>query len=965
MDPDSVQDVYDYELRPREIRLVRLLPSSQWTDPIHCTLSCHFLDGPLPEYTALSYAWGRANVTDEIFLNGKPWPITVNLANALYFLRDPTKILLFWIDALCINQSNPRERAAQVRLMREIYSICDTVAVYLGDGIHHRPQKGIARRPDVARITFSNDPRDLVHIDAFWDALSAGRPLKSLFHMFCLLRILSSADLFPILITKLDGGKNDALDQILEALRMMLTSTWWQRIWVVQEMVVARSAVIQYGPFSVPWDMLVAAVPHASLLGSATSSDGAKVLAYFVRHVENFENLRKQWRSEGGAPLLSLLQHFSARQATDERDKIFALLGLVRENQRGFVEPSYVDDVPRVYRNLAVALLHRTNDVSLWRGDMARKKRRDLPSWVPDWSAVFDESDRRRAQVTCHDVSNGWEFITVRSMTAYWNRVYFGMRKLSTWFQSRETTGDLLPAQLVVAFEQYGREIASFEAAWLIIEKVLKKLEAIYQSWLARLDGSVEHITWQQLNHLRDAHVSGAVYWHFEQRVEWSLAGYYHPILELLDLILSPGHGTTEDESSLFKELYFRHRNKLQFLLRKAFRVCEQYLSLASLYAKQCSPKILEIQTLCHTLKEYCGGPEEDSGDRWVQALFWCSVAVYGEVDERQEFTTLTARPDEVPIWNLPGQVPSLPPPHRRIKLDDEIFSDPAERNNGSGPPVLSIEIMHIGRVKLVGQRLMAWSDQGSAFDTLTLWIHTSRQLPTLDREWIDHRGHVRRDISRRDRQETPMESVHEWSLRTARTLVGDMVMVSVESDAQATQATDQVAPRRLKRSDTARLLRWFERILDLCKSERREAAKVGDFLENDEMKPFDQALVLVTEGRVAFWAGDHIWRFGLGPGSMAVDDVVAIMPGGRNHMIVRPQPSVVVSEFVRAFGDEKFAVVGDCYFDASGKAVIEDHVAAPESPWPGWLPQEMLQYVPGIEKIMEGRPWKRRVLLV
>jgi len=88
-----------------------------------CSLEVHNLNSdPAPEYYTLSYVWGSATVTDLVPLEGQEWPVTVNLANALRFLRDTKKRILIWIDALCINQANTKERGLQVQLMRDIYS---------------------------------------------------------------------------------------------------------------------------------------------------------------------------------------------------------------------------------------------------------------------------------------------------------------------------------------------------------------------------------------------------------------------------------------------------------------------------------------------------------------------------------------------------------------------------------------------------------------------------------------------------------------------------------------------------------------------------------------------------------------------------------------------------------------------------------------------------------------------------
>ncbi|KAK4200993.1 heterokaryon incompatibility protein-domain-containing protein [Triangularia verruculosa] len=124
-----------------EIRLVTIKPG-KWTDPITCELSCHSLDvEDETEYWTLSYAWGSPRATENIILEGRQWPVTVNLANALLFLRDRKQPVRIWIDALCIDQSNLKERGGQVQMMKDIYSGGKQVVVYLGDGKNHRPKR--------------------------------------------------------------------------------------------------------------------------------------------------------------------------------------------------------------------------------------------------------------------------------------------------------------------------------------------------------------------------------------------------------------------------------------------------------------------------------------------------------------------------------------------------------------------------------------------------------------------------------------------------------------------------------------------------------------------------------------------------------------------------------------------------------------------------------------------------------
>lgn len=88
-----------------------------------------------PEYVALSYAWGEPQATQSIWIDGCKTDIRDNLWLFLCQARKRTSWLSFrnlvygcgpwkylWIDALCINQENVREKNAQVQNMAEIYT---------------------------------------------------------------------------------------------------------------------------------------------------------------------------------------------------------------------------------------------------------------------------------------------------------------------------------------------------------------------------------------------------------------------------------------------------------------------------------------------------------------------------------------------------------------------------------------------------------------------------------------------------------------------------------------------------------------------------------------------------------------------------------------------------------------------------------------------------------------------------
>ena len=92
---------------------------------------------PSPQgYVALSYMWGDTRRTTSIEVNGVQIRVTENLEAALQALR--RKRLLsqgyaVWVDALCINQDDLRERSEEVCRMRKIYKSASSIVSWLGE----------------------------------------------------------------------------------------------------------------------------------------------------------------------------------------------------------------------------------------------------------------------------------------------------------------------------------------------------------------------------------------------------------------------------------------------------------------------------------------------------------------------------------------------------------------------------------------------------------------------------------------------------------------------------------------------------------------------------------------------------------------------------------------------------------------------------------------------------------------
>ncbi|KAF2007239.1 HET-domain-containing protein [Amniculicola lignicola CBS 123094] len=119
----------------QEVRVITLFPG-RGSEDIFCDIvHLNLLDKP--HYEALSYTWanqkGDSSLSKEIFCQGRSIAVTENCHAALRNLRHPSKNMVLWVDAICIDQQHISERNHQVNLMSSIYSQASQVLVYIGE----------------------------------------------------------------------------------------------------------------------------------------------------------------------------------------------------------------------------------------------------------------------------------------------------------------------------------------------------------------------------------------------------------------------------------------------------------------------------------------------------------------------------------------------------------------------------------------------------------------------------------------------------------------------------------------------------------------------------------------------------------------------------------------------------------------------------------------------------------------
>jgi Heterokaryon incompatibility protein (HET) len=118
------------------IRLLRLLPSRDQLADLQCELFEYTIqesDMVHQPYEALSYTWGHKGTLPRIIVDEQDLAVTQNLHTALYHLRHRQLPRLLWVDAVCINQDDRKEKEHQIQFMPVIYAKASRVLIWLGE----------------------------------------------------------------------------------------------------------------------------------------------------------------------------------------------------------------------------------------------------------------------------------------------------------------------------------------------------------------------------------------------------------------------------------------------------------------------------------------------------------------------------------------------------------------------------------------------------------------------------------------------------------------------------------------------------------------------------------------------------------------------------------------------------------------------------------------------------------------
>jgi hypothetical protein len=203
----------------RQIRLCRILPATE-SPALALKRETLYLNDVWGQYIALSYTWAGMELEEHIEVNGIRLKVTRNLYTQLCRLRALSCDAMLWIDLPSIHQSDKVEKSAQVALMSEIFRGTKTVYVALDDRTESIPQ----------------DKADHALIAGAIDELANGKHFHEL------------------------SVRRAGAETVERLLYRFLDARWWERVWVVQEVVLAPACEILLASGFVPWRSLANAV---------------------------------------------------------------------------------------------------------------------------------------------------------------------------------------------------------------------------------------------------------------------------------------------------------------------------------------------------------------------------------------------------------------------------------------------------------------------------------------------------------------------------------------------------------------------------------------------------------------------------------------------------------------------------------------------------------------------------------
>ena len=334
------------------------------------------------DYETVSYCWEDQRLRWYVVVNGRLLDVPASAEKALRRLRHKKRDRVLWIDSICNNQKDTRERSQQVGLMCDIYSGSTLNLVWLGEGDDSIPQALMAI--DTVLGSMRQETSDMRELVTFIYGKDRSHDC-----LYSTTGIVGEIDWQPLLD--------------------FFARPWFRRLWVLQEAALASSSLCHCGDQTVDLVDILRVALWIMHKGQHTpfgvgANPGIMAATHMHAYVDREYGQFHASIPESGYGF-SLGYHLSITtlfRTSDPRDVVFAILGLPRDKLYEAHPPLLVPDYEKPaglvlrdatraaieeYRSLDVMhmLCHREQSAT-----STAHSDNTTPSWVPAWTRAYD-----------------------------------------------------------------------------------------------------------------------------------------------------------------------------------------------------------------------------------------------------------------------------------------------------------------------------------------------------------------------------------------------------------------------------------------------------------------------------------------------------------------------------------------------------------------------------------------------
>lgn len=348
-----------------QIRLIELLPGR---GIIQCRLKVTELGEAEHTYEPISYCWKaytrehwygssykekKKQKTLRVRVDGADLYITENLHGALRQMRLESGIRVLWADAICINQADDEGKSVQVAMMSRIYKGGFQTLAWLGEA-DHRTRKAFAHLKDCANRASANTSLSPQYEQSDPGVVSRNSQRPG---VTALCRWLPTWEWF-------------ARESLRVSVESIIRRPYFRRTWIIQEIAISNRILFMCGKFDIAWSDL---------------ANGFRERPFGVFDDDSFIALHYISTSLYESDLLEVAMMASPTQASDSRDKVYSVLGLVPASEMtAAVTVDYNKSPEEVFYDFTKGLLLSSTKLAALSMSYgcSLAKPRHVPSWV-------------------------------------------------------------------------------------------------------------------------------------------------------------------------------------------------------------------------------------------------------------------------------------------------------------------------------------------------------------------------------------------------------------------------------------------------------------------------------------------------------------------------------------------------------------------------------------------------------